>query len=219
MFPGEMGLRHTVSSLGLSASAGMFFTQPETSPRSSPPATQEDATEVLPHTEQLTSFHQPNDKCSTKTAPRHTASGHNHAPVCGAEGRIGKQSSEESARLLLGVAAAAWKGSRGRPYKAESYGVRDLSCLVPAEGGSDCGCNLIYSGQPLRRIVGHLMDKMTICQRALCLWEGSRRRVTFISHPPRIKLLAVRPIDRTVAVEDSESPKPFKEASHEVSTS
>lgn len=149
MFPGEMGQRHTVSRLGLSASAGMFFTEPETTPRSSPPATQEDATEVLPHTEQLTSFHQPNDKCSTKTPPRHTASGHNHAPVGGAEGRIGQQSSKESERLLLGVAAAAWKGSRGRPYKAESYGVRDLSCLVPAEGGSDCGCNLIYSGQPL----------------------------------------------------------------------
>lgn len=117
MFPDEMGQRHTVSRLGLSASAGMFFTQPKTTPPSSPLAMQEDATDVLPHTEQLTSFHQPNDKCSTKTPPRHTASGHNHAPVGGVEGRIGQQSSEESERLLLGVAAAAWKGSRGRPKR------------------------------------------------------------------------------------------------------
>lgn len=41
------------------------------------------------------------------------------------------------------------------------------------------------------RIVGHLMDKMTSWQRALRLWEWSRQRVTFISHPTRKKLLAV----------------------------
>lgn len=131
---------------------------------------------------------------SAVPTPCHT--GHNHAPVCGAVGRTGKEGSEESKQLLLGGAAIALKGSSGRPYKAESYGVRDLSCLVPAEVGSNCRSNLIYSGPSLRRIVGHLMDKMTIWQRALCLWEESRQRVTFISHPPRIKLLAVRSIRR-----------------------
>lgn len=134
--------------------------------------------------------------------------------MCGAEGRIGKQSGEESKRLLLGVAAAAWRGSRGRPYKAESYGVRDLSCLVPVEGGSDC-CNLIYSGQPLRRIVGHLMDKMTAGTVSL----GGESAEGHIHQSPTTDKVVGRPIDRTVAVKAGESPKPFKEASHEVSTS